>query len=114
LGVDQDVVRRYVSVHDAKGHSRGIAQLVRRVQSAAEIRQNAEQDADPNPFTVLADATLKMGKRIAVHPLHDQIEEVPLFAEIENASDVRVLDPCSDAGFVQEHRSKSGVVRELG
>ena len=94
-----------------------VAQLVRRVQSGGGIggdpQQQPERDAAER-----AGRAADVLERLALDPLHDQIEQVVVFTVVEHLHHVRVADARRDASFVEEHRApvriaEGGVAQRL-
>src|SRR5262249_27533007 len=50
----------------------------------------------------------------ALDPFEDQVEKATVLTEVEDLSDVGVLDTCEYSRFVEEHATKAIVRRALG
>jgi hypothetical protein len=101
-------------VDDAERRPVAIPHLVRGVQPAARVGDDARHDAVGDGHPLLLERALELVQRVAVDPLHDEVEDVVLLPEVQDLRNVVVLDPRRDARLVQEHLLEAEVAGELG
>ncbi len=90
-----------------------VAELVRRVQAGAGLRGDAEDHRQRHP----ADGARGLeddAEVLALDPLHDEVEDVVLLAEVEDLRHVGVADARRDAGLVEEHLLEVRIVGDVG
>jgi hypothetical protein len=88
-------------------------EFVSRVQPARGVGQEAQRHARRKREPHLRRELAHLGERVAVDPLHHDVEDLLLFAEVEDLRDVRVLDARRDARLVEEHLLEARVAAEL-
>ena len=116
VGGEQDVVRGEVAMNDAERASVVVGQLVSGVQTRARVGNDARDDPRVDRLGLAARAE-HARERIAVDPLHDQVERVLLLAELVDLADVWMVYAGRDARLVEEHPLELrllGEVREDG
>jgi hypothetical protein len=101
-------------VHDVERTTARVSQLVCRVEPSAHVGDHANQHRDGQAGADPLGGSVQLLQRIAVDPLHHQVQLPALLSQIENLRDVDVLDARSDLGFVQEHATKALVLGEGG
>jgi hypothetical protein len=109
----EDVLRRDIAVDDAEGLAVFAAELVGGVETAARVREDPQRHAGRQRQPLPLHRAHDLGQRVAVDPLHREVEDVVLLAEIHDLSHVRVLDLRRDARLVEEHPLEARVLREL-
>jgi hypothetical protein len=107
-------VRRHVAVHDAARLAGVSAELVRGVEAARRVRDDARRDGmgDGAPFARARSTQPR--ERLAVEQLHDEIEDAVVLAEIEDLRHVGMFDARRDLGFGEKHALEAGIGRERG
>ena len=114
---DQQVRRRHVAVHHLERHAAVVAQLVRRVQPLARVRDQARSHerktrAQLGVLQRLHRAA-QLRERVPEHEGHrEEVHPVHL-AEVRHTTHVRVRDSRGDARLVEEHRDELRILREV-
>ena len=114
---DQDVVWRHVAVHDLERVPVVVDQVVRGVQPGGGLRHDARHDARVESATGRrrrSGGLDQVRQRIAVHPLHRDVDDVALVSEVVDLAHVRMTDPRGNARLVHEHSLELGIARKVG
>ena len=101
-------------MHDVEELAVPAADLVGRVQAAARVGENAEDDPRRDLQLLLVDDPQELREGVAVDELHREVEHLVLFPEVEHLRDVVVLDAGGEPGLVEEHALEARVLRVLG
>ncbi len=107
----QHVVRRYVTVHETERLAVVVAELVRCVQSATYLAGDAHGCRERHPPLPRGCAQDQV-ERLAVDPLHHEVEQTVLLAQVQDLRHVRMADARSQRGFVEEHLLEAWVVAD--
>ncbi|MFO0553987.1 MAG: hypothetical protein U0271_36745 [Polyangiaceae bacterium] len=91
-----------------------VAELVRCVQAGARLSDDLHADAQGDIGAVLARELRQRGERLAVDPLHREVEDLVFLTEVDDLDDVRVLDARGDLRLVEEHLFERRIVGEVG
>jgi hypothetical protein len=86
---DEQVLRRDVAVHDAERLALRVLRFVRGVQSLAGLDDEMHGDGDRNAADFSRRSHDEI-ERLAVDPLHHEVEQSRLLAEVERLRDVRM------------------------
>jgi hypothetical protein len=109
---DQDVLRRHVAVHELERDVVLVFELVRGVEALAGLHDDADRDSLRDLRLVLAGRLVEDAERLAVDPLHDEVEDLVLLAEVEDLGHVGVVDASRERGLVEEHLLELRVLGE--
>ena len=106
----QHVLWADVAMDDVEGVAQGVGLVVGVVEAFAHLHRDIAGHIDAD---LLAEASVAFEQAAAVEPgdvLHGDEVAAIRFAEIENLSDVGVVQPPGDLGLVDEHRDELGVL----
>ncbi len=109
----EKVVRRNVAMHDVEQRTLVIAQLVRGVKTRASVCRESQDHPEGQELPATRCLPVQNAERVSVEPLHHDVEQPVLLAEVDDLRDVRVNDARSDARLVEEHAPKLGMARVL-
>jgi hypothetical protein len=99
-GRDQDVLRRHVAVHDLHRHTVVVEELVRRVQTRADLGQDARRDGQVH--AALGKSIEHLSQRSTVTPLHHLVQDAVVLAELVHTANVGVAHEQRDPSLVHE------------
>src|SRR5438132_1470681 len=98
---------------DAEEIPFAVAELVRGVEPGTDVGHRSEQDPQGNPLAAFVDESIELLQRIALDPLHDDVRNAFVLAEIDHLRDVRVDDARGDTGLVEEHLVEGDVLDQV-
>jgi hypothetical protein len=110
---DQQVLRRHVAVNQAYQLASLVPQFVSCVQPGTGVHGDAGGDGGGHAPGTLGG----LHQQIEGHtldPLHDQVEDAVLLAEVERLDGVRVTDLRRELRFVQKHLLELSFFTQLG
>ena len=106
---DEDVVRRYVAVHDVQRGAGLVARLVGGVQTFEDAAHDGDRDRDRHDGAPRGEIARGRGQRGTVHVLHHE-QQLVAVDDVEHRDDVRVADAHDQPRLVAQHRALLGVV----
>jgi len=99
-------------MHDTE-RTRVVAHLVRGVQAAQYLVHQLDRHPARHAAALFRPAHQE-AERLAVDPLHHQVEQALVLAQLHGVHDVGVLHQRSDARFFGEHRFQSRAIALAG
>ncbi len=107
-------MRTHIAVNDLEPRTCPVAHLMRLEKPGARVGQDAKEHPRRNPRPFFLAGVIQLRESVAIDVLHRQVQNLVLFAEVEDLRHVRVLDPGGDPRFVEEHRLEARVGRKDG
>lgn len=113
VATDHHVLRRDVAMNESKELSSCVSAVVCCMQSVKNVEQDGCDHAGWTTVSRLSRATKKLTQRFAGDVLEHEEDFAGVRNDVERGDDVRVLDPCGQAGLVDEAGDERRVTGEV-
>src|SRR5687767_6334826 len=90
-----------------------VDELVCRVQSREGIEHDSDGDGRRDLRVELDRRRNELGRRRALHVIHDEEIASLVFADFEDRDDVRMADARGETRLVEEHVDERGLIRKM-
>src|SRR5204863_2803497 len=110
---DEHVLRRHIAMDHAERRAALVFELVCCMKPGARIGDDPKRDRKWKLFPLTKRDPTQSRERLAVDPLHDEVEDALLLSEIEDLRDVWMTDARCKPRFVEEHLLEARILAEM-